>query len=337
MPVITMREALNEALHLEMARDARVIVLGEDVSGGAGGTSGQRDAAGGIFGVTKGLIHRFGEGRVIDTPISESCIIGAANGAALAGLRPVAELMFADFVGVAMDQIFNQAAKFRYMFGGKARTPLVIRMSFGAGMNCAAQHSQTIYPFMTAVPGLKVVVPSNPYDAKGLLLTAIRDDDPVVFFEHKALYSRKGEVPDGDYMIPFGEAALVREGEHATIVALGRMVPFAEKALEKLNAEGITCDLIDPRTTSPLDEETILESVSNTGRLVVVDESPPRCSVASDIAAIVAQKGFRDLKAPIEIVTAPHTPVPFARELERAYVPGPAQIEAAVRKVLKDG
>ncbi|MBJ7414724.1 MAG: alpha-ketoacid dehydrogenase subunit beta [Niveispirillum sp.] len=337
MPVITLREALNEALHLEMARDPRVIVLGEDVSGGAGGTSGQRDAAGGIFGVTKGLIHKFGDGRVIDTPISESCIIGAANGAALAGLRPVAELMFADFVGVAMDQIFNQAAKFRYMFGGKARTPLVIRMSFGAGMNCAAQHSQTIYPFMTAVPGLKVVVPSNPYDAKGLLLTAIRDDDPVVFFEHKALYSRKGEVPDGDYMIPFGEAALVREGEHATIVALGRMVPFAEKALEKLNAEGITCDLIDPRTTSPLDEETILESVSNTGRLVVVDESPPRCSVASDIAAIVAQKGFRDLKAPIQIVTAPHTPVPFARELERAYVPGPAQIEAAVRKVLADG
>lgn len=337
MPVITMREALNEALHLEMARDPRVIVLGEDVSGGAGGTSGQRDAAGGIFGVTKGLIHKFGDGRVIDTPISESCIIGAANGAALAGLRPVAELMFADFVGVAMDQIFNQAAKFRYMFGGKARTPLVIRMSFGAGMNCAAQHSQTIYPFMTAVPGLKVVVPSNPYDAKGLLLTAIRDDDPVVFFEHKALYSRKGEVPDGDYMIPFGEAALVREGDHATIVALGRMVPFAEKALEKLNADGITCDLIDPRTTSPLDEETILESVSNTGRLVVVDESPPRCSVASDIAAIVAQKGFRDLKAPIQIVTAPHTPVPFARELERAYVPGPAQIEAAVRKVLADG
>lgn len=337
MPVITLREALNEALHLEMARDPRVIVLGEDVSGGAGGTSGQRDAAGGIFGVTKGLIHKFGDGRVIDTPISESCIIGAANGAALAGLRPVAELMFADFVGVAMDQIFNQAAKFRYMFGGKARTPLVIRMSFGAGMNCAAQHSQTIYPFMTAVPGLKVVVPSNPYDAKGLLLTAIRDDDPVVFFEHKALYSRKGEVPEGDYAIPFGEAALVREGEHATIVALGRMVPFAEKALEKLNAEGITCDLIDPRTTSPLDEETILESVSNTGRLVVVDESPPRCSVASDIAAIVAQKGFRDLKAPIQIVTAPHTPVPFARELERAYVPGPAQIEAAVRKVLADG
>ncbi|KPF85662.1 pyruvate dehydrogenase [alpha proteobacterium AAP38] len=337
MPVITLREALNEALHLEMARDPRVIVLGEDVSGGAGGTSGQRDAAGGIFGVTKGLIHKFGDGRVIDTPISESCIIGAANGAALAGLRPVAELMFADFVGVAMDQIFNQAAKFRYMFGGKARTPLVIRMSFGAGMNCAAQHSQTIYPFMTAVPGLKVVVPSNPYDAKGLLLTAIRDDDPVVFFEHKALYSRKGEVPEGDYAIPFGEAALVREGEHATIVALGRMVPFAEKALEKLNADGITCDLIDPRTTSPLDEETILESVSNTGRLVVVDESPPRCSVASDIAAIVAQKGFRDLKAPIQIVTAPHTPVPFARELERAYVPGPAQIEAAVRKVLADG
>lgn len=334
MPVKTMRDALNEALHQEMRRDDRVIVLGEDVSGGAGGTSGIRDAAGGIFGVTKGLMKAYGDKRVIDTAISESCIVGMANGAALAGLRPVAELMFADFVGVALDQIYNQMAKFRYMFGGKAKTPVVLRMAMGAGMNAAAQHSQTIYPMLTAIPGLKVVVPSTPYDAKGMLIQAIRDDDPVIFLEHKALYTRKGEVPDEDYTVPFGEAALLREGEHVTVVAIARMASFAEKVVDKLAAEGITCDLIDPRTTSPLDEEAILESLANTGRLVVVDESPPRCSVASDIAGIAATKGFRSLKAPVVTVTAPHTPVPFARELERAYVPGPDKIEAAIRQVL---
>jgi pyruvate/2-oxoglutarate/acetoin dehydrogenase E1 component len=334
MPVKTMRDALNEALHQEMRRDDRVIVLGEDVSGGAGGTSGIRDAAGGIFGVTKGLMKAYGDKRVIDTAISESCIVGMANGAALAGLRPVAELMFADFVGVALDQIYNQMAKFRYMFGGKAKTPVVLRMAMGAGMNAAAQHSQTIYPMLTAIPGLKVVVPSTPYDAKGMLIQAIRDDDPVIFLEHKALYTRKGEVPDEDYTVPFGEAALLREGEHVTVVAIARMASFAEKVVDKLAAEGITCDLIDPRTTSPLDEETILESLANTGRLVVVDESPPRCSVASDIAGVAATKGFRSLKAPVVTVTAPHTPVPFARELERAYVPGPDKIEAAIRQVL---
>lgn len=337
MAVMTMREALNAALFQEMRRDPTVIVLGEDVSGGAGGTSGTRDAAGGIFGVTKGLIHEFGADRVIDTPISESCIVGAANGAALAGLRPVAELMFADFVGVSLDQIYNQMAKFRYMFGGRARTPAVIRMSMGAGMNAAAQHSQTVYAMLTAIPGLKVVVPSNPADAKGLLASAIRDDDPVMFLEHKALYSRKGEVPDGDYATPFGEAALLREGEHVTVVALARMVSFAERAVDKLAAEGITCDLIDPRTTSPLDEDTILESVANTGRLVIVDESPPRCSLAADIAAIVAHKGFSSLKGPIIPVTPPHTPVPFARELERAWVPSPERIEAAIREAMKAG
>jgi pyruvate dehydrogenase E1 component beta subunit len=334
MPKISMRQAINDALHLEMERDSRVIVLGEDVSGGAGGTSGEREAAGGVFGLTKGLLPRFGEDRVIDTPISESCIVGAANGAALTGLRPVAEIMFADFVGVCLDQLLNQAAKFRYMFGGKARTPLVIRMTCGGGMNAAAQHSQTIYPMLTGIPGLKVVVPSNAYDAKGLLLTAIRDDDPVIFFEHKSLYMDECEVPDGDYTIPFGEAAMVREGEHVTVVALARMVPLAIGVVDKLAAEGITCDLIDPRTTSPLDEETILESVRATGRLVVVDESPPRCSVAADIAAMVAEKAFHHLKAPIIQVTAPHTPVPFARELEAAYLPSPEKIEAAIRKVL---
>lgn len=335
MPTLSFRDAINQALHQEMERDARVIVLGEDVSGGAGGSSGEREAAGGIFGVTKGLLPRFGEGRVIDTPISESAIVGAAGGAALAGLRPVAEIMFADFVGVCMDQIYNQIAKFRYMFGGRTTCPVVIRMAMGAGMNMGAQHSQTIYPFLTAVPGLKIVVPSNAHDAKGLLIQAIRDDDPVVFFEHKALYTRKGEVPEQPYAIPFGEANVLREGEDFTVVALARMVAFAEKALDVLAKEGIKGDLIDPRTTSPLDEETILESVENTGRLVIVDESPPRCSVAADIAAMVAEKGFRSLRAPIIQVTAPHAPVPFSPGLERLYVPGPQKIEAAIRKVLK--
>jgi acetoin:2,6-dichlorophenolindophenol oxidoreductase subunit beta len=336
MTQLSMRDAINQALHQEMARDPRVIVLGEDVSGGAGGTSGEREASGGIFGVTKGLLPRFGAERVIDTPISESAIVGAAAGAALAGLRPVAEIMFADFVGVCMDQIYNQIAKFRYMFGGKSTCPVVIRTAMGAGMNMGAQHSQTIYGLLTAIPGLKIVVPSNAQDAKGLMIQAIRDDDPVVFFEHKALYPRKCEVPEAAYSIAFGEANLVREGDAATIVALGRMVSFAEKALDALAKEGIHCDLIDPRTTSPLDEETILESVENTGRLVIVDESPPRCSVAADIAAIVASRGFKSLRAPIGLVTAPHTPIPFSPALERAWVPGPQAIEAAIRKVLNE-
>jgi pyruvate dehydrogenase E1 component beta subunit len=220
------------------------------------------------------------------------------------------------------------------MFGGKSSCPLVIRTATGAGMNMGAQHSQSMYALVAAVPGLKVVVPSNAYDAKGLLLASIRDDDPVVFFEHKALYPRKCEVPEGDYVVPLGEARLVRSGEHATVVAIGRMVTFAEKALDALAKDGITCDLIDPRTLSPLDDETIFESLQTTGRLVVVDESPPRGSVASDIAGMAASKAFDLLKAPVAQVTPPHVPVPFARELERAYVPGPAQIEAAVRRVV---
>jgi pyruvate dehydrogenase E1 component beta subunit len=335
MPQISMRDAINQALHQEMARDPRVIVLGEDVSGGAGGTSGEREASGGIFGVTKGLLPAFGAGRVIDTPISESAIVGAAAGAALAGLRPVAELMFADFVGVCMDQIYNQIAKFRYMFGGKTICPVVIRMAMGAGMNMGAQHSQSIYAFLTAVPGLKVVVPSNAFDAKGLMIQAIRDDDPVMFFEHKALYPRKAEVPEEAYVLPFGEANVLREGDDATVVALGRMVVFAEKALDSLVPQGVKCDLIDPRTTSPLDLKTILQSVENTGRLIVVDESPPRCSVASDIAAQVASQGFDSLQAPVELVTTPHAPVPFSPALERAYVPSPQKIAAAIVRTLR--
>ncbi len=334
MPIKTYRDALNEALHQEFERDERVFILGEDVSGGQAGSAGVVDAAGGIFGVTKDLVNKFGVDRVIDTPISESAIIGAANGAALAGMRPIAELMFADFIGVSMDQIFNQLAKFRYMFGGKTTCPVVVRLPTGAGMNMAAQHSQTMYQMMTSVPGLKVVMPSNAYDAKGLLISAIRDDDPVLFFEHKGLYNDKCEVPDEPYTVPIGEADMPREGDDVTVVAFSRSVKFAIKVIDKLAEEGITCDLVDPRSSSPLDEETILESVEATGRLVVVDESPPRCGLTADIAAMVASKGFASLKAPIEQVSAPHTPVPFARELERAYVPGPAHIEAAIRKTL---
>lgn len=334
MAVKTYREALNEAMHREMERDARVFVCGEDVSGGAGGTSGEREASGGIFGVTSGLLPRFGEDRVIDTPISENAIVGLAVGASLAGKRGVAEIMFADFLGLALDQTMNQAAKFRYMSGGKAKCPVVIRVPYGAGMNMAAQHSQTMYQIITSVPGLKVAMPSNPADAKGLLTAAIRDDDPVVFFEHKALYGRKGEVPGGDHVVPFGKAAMVAEGDDATIVAMGRMVVFAEKALEGLRASGVNCDLIDIRTTSPLDEDAVLDSVEKTGRVVIVDECPPRCSLAADIGAFIASKGFSSLKAPIELVTAPHAPVPFSKDLERNYVPGPTQIEAAVRRVV---
>jgi pyruvate/2-oxoglutarate/acetoin dehydrogenase E1 component len=333
MPKKTMREAINEALHLEMARDPSVIIIGEDVSGGAGGTSGARDAAGGVFGLTKGLLPKFGEARVIDTPISESAILGAANGAALAGLRPVAEIMFSDFIGVCFDQILNQAAKFRYMFGG-ASAPVVIRMTVGAGRSAAAQHSQIIHGLLSAIPGIKVILPSNAYDAKGLLLQAIRDNDPVVFLEHKMLYNDACEVPDGDYTIPFGEGKLVRQGEHVTVVAMGQMVKIAAAAVDALQKEGISCDLIDPRTASPLDEELILESVRETGRLVVVDEAPARCGFAADVASIVAHKAFASLRAPIVPVTPPHSPIPFAPELERLYLPDAARIEQAIRSVL---
>ena len=266
---ISYREAINEALTQEMERDSSVIIMGEDVAGGAGG-QGEDDAWGGVLGVTKGLYGKF-PGRVLDTPITESGYIGAAVGAATRGLRPVAELMFIDFAGVCLDQIMNQAAKFRYMFGGKAVTPVTIRAMYGAGLRAAAQHSQALYPLFTHLPGLKVVVPSSPYEVKGLLAQSIRDDDPVIFFEHKAMYDVTGEVPEESYTIPFGEANVVREGDDVTVVAIGRMVSVAEEAAKELEGSGISIEIIDPRTLSPLDLDTILESVENTGRLVVVD------------------------------------------------------------------
>jgi len=330
----TYRQAISEALFHEMRRDERVIVMGEDVAGGQGGT-GQIDAYGGVLGVTKGLIGEFGPERVIDTPITESAIMGAAAGAATQGLRPVAELMFVDFLGVCFDQIYNQAAKFRYMFGGKAVTPLVIRTMIGGGLRAAAQHSQTLYSIFTHIPGLKVVVPSNAYDAKGLLIQAIRDDDPVIFCEHKLLYDTEADVPDEAYTIPFGEAEFTREGDDVTIVAFSRMVHLANQVADKLAKDGIEVEVVDPRTTSPLDEDSIIESVENTGRLVIVDEAPPRCSMAGDIAGLVAREAFGALKAPIEAVTCPHTPVPFSPALEDLYIPSAEKIEAAVRKVME--
>ncbi|MBL8924980.1 MAG: alpha-ketoacid dehydrogenase subunit beta [Pseudonocardia sp.] len=333
---ITYREAINEAIAQEMARDERVIVMGEDNAGGAG-SPGEDDAWGGVLGVTKGLYGKF-PGRVLDTPISESAFVGAAVGAATGGLRPVVELMFIDFLGVCFDQIFNQAAKFRYMFGGKAVTPVVVRTMWGAGLRAAAQHSQSLLSVVTHIPGLKVVAPSNPYDAKGLLIQAIRDDDPVIFAEHKMLYDVSGDVPEESYAIPFGEANIVREGSngHAdvTIVAIGRMVNTALEAADELASSGIQVEIIDPRTTSPLDTDTILESVENTGRLVVVDESNPRCSLATDIAALAAQEVFGSLRAPIQQVTGPHTPVPFADSLEDLFIPDTTRVAAAVKTVV---
>jgi len=336
MTIISMREALNQAMHAEMRRDERVILIGEDVAGGLGG-SGEDDAVGGVFGVSQGLVGEFGRERVIDTPITESAIMGMAAGAAMTGMRPIAELMFIDFMGVCFDLLFNQAAKFRYMFGGKAVTPLVVRTAIGAGFRAAAQHSQSLHAIFTHIPGLKVVVPSNAYDAKGLLIEAIRDDDPVIFCEHKVLYDTVGDVPEESYRIPFGEANIVRSGGDITIVALARMVNFAVEAAATLSKKGIECTIIDPRTISPLDLDTIVDSVEETGRLVVVDEGYPRCGLASDIASEVAEHAFGALKAPIKKVTPPHTPVPFSPILEDAYIPDDDDIVEAVHATLAAG
>jgi acetoin:2,6-dichlorophenolindophenol oxidoreductase subunit beta len=328
---ITFQKAINEALEQEMRRDPTVVVFGEDNVGGMG-ADGELDAWGGVLGVTKGLYGQFPD-RVFDTPISESAFIGAAAGAAASGLRPVAELMFVDFMGVCFDQIFNQAAKFRYMFGGKATTPMVIRTMYGAGIRAAAQHSQSLYPIFTHIPGLKVVVPSTPYEAKGLMIQAIRDDDPVIFFENKVLYAVEGDVPEEPYAIPFGEANIVRDGDDVTIVAIGRMVTVAEDAAETLARDGVEAEIIDPRTTSPLDLETIMESVARTGRLVVVDESYPRCSIAADIVAQVSEAGFDQLRAAPRMVTAPHVPPPFSPTLEDIYVPTAERVVQATREI----
>ncbi|MEZ8144052.1 pyruvate dehydrogenase [Enterovibrio norvegicus FF-33] len=328
---LSMKDAINEAIDQEMSRDPTVFMMGEDIVGGTG-APGEDDAWGGVLGVTKGLYAKH-PNQLIDTPLSESAYVGAAIGAATCGLRPIAELMFIDFMGVCFDQIFNQAAKFRYMFGGKAETPVVIRAMCGAGFRAAGQHSQMLTPLFTHIPGLKVVCPSNAYDTKGLLIQAIRDNDPVIFLEHKNLYATECDVPETSYAIPFGEANVIREGGDVTLVTYGQMVNRALSAAEQLATSGIQCEVIDLRTLSPLDLDTVLESVENTGRLVCIDEAHPRCSIAADISAQVAQAAFSHLKAPIRMVTAPHTPVPFSPSLEDAFIPSVDAIVDAVNTI----
>ena len=331
--ILSMKDAINEAIDQEMSRDSTVIMMGEDIVGGAG-ADGDDDAWGGVLGVTKGLFAKH-PNQMIDTPLSESAYIGAAVGASTCGLRPIAELMFVDFLGVCFDQIFNQAAKFRYMFGGKAKTPVVIRAMCGGGFRAAAQHSQMLTPIVTHIPGLKVVCPSNAYDTKGLLTQAIRDDDPVIFLEHKNLYASECDVPEEPYAIPFGEANVVREGSDVTIVTYGLMVQYSLVAADMLKKEGIEVEVIDLRTLSPIDMDTVIESVEETGRLVCVDEASPRCSIATDVSACVARDAFKALKAPIQMVTPPHSPVPFSPALEDLYIPSPDKIAAAVRKTME--
>ena len=329
----TFRQAINEAISQEMERDENVIVMGEDVAGGAG-ANGEQDAWGGPMGTTKGLLPKFGRERIIDTPITESAIIGTAAGAALTGLRPIADLMFVDFLGVCFDQIFNQAAKFRYMFGGKAVTPLTIRTMYGGGVRAASQHSQCLYPIFTHIPGLKVVIPSNPYDAKGLFVQSIRDDDPVIFFENKTLYDDLGEVPDELYTVSFGEANFTREGKDVTLISMGKTVQLCNQVADELKKDKISCTVLDLRTLSPLDEDSILEAAEETGRVVIVDESYPRCNIATDISALICEKAFSSLKAPIKMVTPPHTPVPFSPTLEDLYLPSATKVKSAIQVTL---
>jgi len=318
----TYMQAINDALREEMERDSNVLIFGEDVG-----------KFGGCFGVTQGLFDQFGEQRVRDTPITESAIIGAATGAAAAGLRPVCELMFVDFIGVCMDQLFNQAAKMRYMFGGKTTIPMVVRAPQGAGIGAAAQHSQSLEAWFMHIPGLKVVLPATPADAYGLLLTAIRDDNPVMFLEHKMLYGVQGEVPDNAGPIPFGKASVSREGTDVTIVALSKMVYSALEAAEILSGKGISVEVIDPRTVTPLDMETILASVKKTHKLVVAHEAVKVGGVGAEIAARVAEEAIDYLDAPIMRVGAPFTPVPFSPPLEEAFTPSAKDIVAAVEKM----
>jgi pyruvate dehydrogenase E1 component beta subunit len=320
MATKTYLQALNDALRLEMERDENVIIFGEDVG-----------QFGGCFGVTQGLYNDFGEARVRDTPITESVVVGAAGGAAASGLRPVAELMFVDFIGVSFDQLFNQAAKMRYMFGGKAKVPMVLRMPQGAGISAAAQHSQSLEAWFMQVPGLKIAMPSTPADAKGLLLTAIRDDNPVVFLEHKLLYGVEGDVPDGDYTVEFGKADVKREGTDVTIVATSLMVHTALAAAEKLEKDGISVEVVDPRTLLPLDMETILASVQKTHAMVVAHEAVGFAGPGAEIAAQVSEQAFDYLDAPVARVAAPFCPVPFSPPLEQAYIPSEEDIIKAVQ------
>ena len=322
MREISFSEATLEAMSEEMERDSSVFVLGEDIA-----------RQGGIFGQFKGLPQKFGTDRVLDTPISETAIVGAAVGAALAGMRPVADMHFADFIGVCMDEVFNQMAKVRYMFGGQCKVPMVLRAPDGIIRSAAAQHSQSVEAWFMHIPGLKVVIPSNPADAKGLLKAAIRSDDPVLYFEHKVLFPMKGPVPDGDHIVPIGKANVSRKGKDVTIVSYSLMMHRALEAAEKLAAEGIEAEVIDLRTISPIDKDTIFESLRKTKRLVIVHEAVKQGGVGAEISALVAEEMIDWLDAPIRRIGAPFVPVPFSPPLEDAMRISPARVAQAVRRV----
>jgi len=324
MRSISFREALREALDEELSRDDKVILFGEDLA-----------LMGGAFGVTKGLLEKFKAERVRDTPISESAIIGTALGAAACGYRPVAEIMFCDFCFCGMDQLVNQVAKMTYMLGGQLAFPLVVRTTCGAGVSAAAQHSQSTEAYFMHTPGLKIACPATPCDAKGLLKSAIRDSDPVLFFENKTLYNRKAEVPEEEYLIPFGQAIVRREGGAVSVIATMAMVQKALQAAERMKAKGIEVEVIDLRTLVPLDRTAILESVKKTGRVVVAVEEPKTCGVAAEICTLVAEEAFAYLKAPVSRVCMPDVPIPFNPELERFVIPQSQDIEEAIGRVLE--
>jgi pyruvate/2-oxoglutarate/acetoin dehydrogenase E1 component len=325
MRELTYVEALNEALREEMAKDKRIFIIGEDIG----------PYWEGAFKVTKGLAKEFGIDRVRDTPISESCIVGAAVGAAMTGMRPVAEIMFGDLLTLAMDQIANQAAKIHYMFGGQLKVPVVIRSPFGAGKSIAAHHSQSLEVWFMHTPGLKVAVPSTAYDAKGLLKTAIKDDDPVMFFEHKICYTTKSQIPDEEYFIPFGQAEVKREGSDITVFATFWMVHQALEAANELAKKDIDIEIVDPRTLVPLDKETLVKSVRKTGRLLIVEEDCKTCGVGAEIAAIVAEEAFDYLESPIKRIAEPDTPIPFSPVLENYVIPDAKAIIKGVEDLLK--
>jgi pyruvate dehydrogenase E1 component beta subunit len=325
MREITYAEAVREAMSEEMRRDNRVFLMGEDIG-----------VYGGSFGVSAGMIEEFGPERVRDTPISEAAIAGAAAGAALTGTRPIAEVPFSDFLSISLDQLANQAAKMRYMFGGKAQVPMVMRTPAGSGTGAAAQHSQSQEAIFCHIPGLKIVVPSTPYDAKGLLKTAIRDNNPVIVFEQKLLYREKGPVPEEEYLVPFGKADVKRTGKDATIVTWGRMVGMCLGVAEKLADEGMDIEVIDPRTLAPLDTQAILDSVQKTGRLVIVHEAVRTGGFGGEIAARVAESdAFHSLRAPIGRVAGYDIPIPFNPMLERNAVPTPERIEEGIRSLFR--
>jgi acetoin:2,6-dichlorophenolindophenol oxidoreductase subunit beta len=319
MPVIKYAMAIRDAIAEEMRRDKDIFVMGEDV-----------ETMGGVFGCTKGILEEFGHDRIRNTPISEAVIIGAGVGGAITGTKMLVEMQYVDFILHAMDQTLNQAAKVRYMTGGKAKVPLVIRAQQGSGRGNGAQHSQNLEAIFCHIPGLKVVMPSNPYDAKGLLKTAIRDNNPVMFFEHKVLYNTTGEVPENDYTIPFGRAQIKRPGKDVTLIATSWMVLKTMEAAELLQLQGIDAEVIDPRTLVPLDKDAIITSVKKTGHVVIVHESHGVCGIGAEIAFIINELAFDFLDAPIKRVTSAQAPIPYSRKLEQLTVPSPESIVKAV-------